>query len=244
MTDHPPKPRLTLRVGITGHRPNKLSKADLPRIERQLREAFAAIDAAVARAYEVNKAVYSGELGSNAKPYRLHLISGFAEGVDQIAVAACPADWTVEAILPFPKDEYLKDFEQSAAGDGRDVRDEFLASLARASVVTELPTPQQRDHGYVQCGKFLLRQIDILIAVWDGAPPKAGGTGAVAQEAREGGIPVVWIATKGDHPLALIESFRDDKPVRATEEWSERTLQKTLSPILERRAHERRAHER
>ena len=24
MTDHPPKPRLTLRVGVTGHRPNKM----------------------------------------------------------------------------------------------------------------------------------------------------------------------------------------------------------------------------
>ena len=81
------------------------------------------------------------------KPYRIRLISGFAEGADQIAIAACPADWTVEAILPFPKDEYLKDFEQSAAGDGRDVRGELLASLARAAVVTELPTPHGAQPG-------------------------------------------------------------------------------------------------
>ena len=59
MTDHPPKPRLTLRVGITGHRPNKLSNADLPRIERQLRDTFATIEAAVAKAYEGNKEVYA-----------------------------------------------------------------------------------------------------------------------------------------------------------------------------------------
>ena len=145
MTDHPPKPRLTLRVGITGHRPNKLPKADLPRIERQLRDAFAAIEAAVAKAYDANKAVYASvpaaDPPATTKPYRIRLISGFAEGADQIAVAACPADWIVEAILPFPKDEYLKDFEKSAAGDGRDVRDDLLKSLARASVVTELPTP-------------------------------------------------------------------------------------------------------
>ena len=61
MTDHPPKPRLTLRVGITGHRPNKLPNADLPRIERQLRDTFAAIEAAVAKAYDANKAVYASE---------------------------------------------------------------------------------------------------------------------------------------------------------------------------------------
>ena len=138
MTDHPPKPRLTLRVGITGHRPNKLSNADLPRIERQLRDTFATIEAAVAKAYEANKEVYASGPADAAKPYRIRLVSGFAEGADQMAVAACPADWTVEAVLPFPKDEYLKDFAQSAAGDGRDVRREFETSLKRAAVVTEV----------------------------------------------------------------------------------------------------------
>jgi len=236
MTDPPPKPRLTLRVGITGHRPNKLPKADLPRIERQLRDTFAAIEAAVAKAYDANKAVYESappaDQPPTTKPYRIRLISGFAEGADQMAVAVCPADWIVEAILPFPRDEYLKDFEKSAAGDSRDVRDELLASLARASVVTELPTPPERNQGYVLCGNVLLRQSDVLIAVWDGKQPKPGGTGAVAREARDGGIPVLWIATGGDHPIALIESFRDDKPVRAAEEWNERTLQATLDSIL------------
>jgi hypothetical protein len=230
MTDHPLKPRLTLRVGITGHRPNKLPKAELPRIERQLREAFAAIETAVAKAYDANKAVYAGAASADAKPYRIRLISGFAEGADQMAVAACPADWTVEAILPFPKDEYLKDFEQSAIGDGRDVRGEFIASLARAAVVTELPTPQERNQGYVLCGNFLLRQIDVLIAVWDGEAPKPGGTGALAQEACGGCIPVLWLATDGDHPLALVQSFNDGKPVRAG--WSGQALQATLDPIL------------
>lgn len=230
MTDHPPKPRLTLRVGITGHRPNKLPKSDLPRIERQLREAFAAIETAAAKAYAANKAVYAEAPSAGAKPYRLRLISGFAEGADQMAVAACPADWTVEAILPFPKDEYLKDFVQSATGDGRDVRGELIASLARAAVVTELPTPPERNHGYVLCGNFLLRQIDVLVAVWDGAAPKPGGTGALAQEACDGGIPVVWLATGGEHPVALVPSFDDCNPVRAA--WSAESLQATLDPIL------------
>ena len=104
MTDHPPKPRLTLRVGVTGHRPNKLPKADLPRIERQLRDVCAAIETAVANAYDANKAVYAAA-PAGAKPYAVRLISGFAEGADQMATASCPPDWTVEAVLPFPKDE-------------------------------------------------------------------------------------------------------------------------------------------
>ena len=158
MTDHPPKPRLTLRVGITGHRPNKLPNADLPRIERQLRDTFATIEAAVAKAYEANKAVYADAPADAAgtKPYRIRLISGFAEGADQMAVVACPADWTVEAVLPFPKDEYLKDFAQSAAGDGRDVRHEFETSLKRAAVVTEVPTPRS---GLARPGLRRLRRL-------------------------------------------------------------------------------------
>ncbi len=32
---------------------------------------------------------------------------------------------------------------------------------------------------------------------------------------------MVWVATGGDHPVALIESFDDGKPVRAKEAWSE-----------------------
>jgi hypothetical protein len=238
MTDHPPKPRLTLRVGITGHRPNKLLQADIPRIERQLRDAFVAIETAVAKAYDDNKAYYAGapayDPPGSAKPYRIRLLSGFAEGADQLATSVCPTDWTIEAILPFPKDEYLKDFAESAAGDGRDIRDEFLAQLARATVVTELPKPQSgpRDQGYVLCGGFLLRQIDLLVAVWDGEAPKPGGTGAIVREALDGGIPVVWLATGGDHPIALIDSFKNDLPVRASDPWGERSLEAQLAPIV------------
>jgi hypothetical protein len=238
MTDHPPKPRLTLRVGVTGHRPNKLAKSDIPRIEKQLRDTFTTIEAVVVQIYDDNKAVYAGGAVDgappSAKPYRIRMISGFAEGADQLATAACPTDWIVEAILPFPKDEYLNDFAQSAAGDGRDVRDEFLTHLTRAAVVTELPMPRTgpRDQGYVLCGSFLLRQVDLLIAVWDGEEPKPGGTGALAREALDAGIPVIWLTTSGDHPVALIDSFKNDKPVRAIDPWGERTLSTRLDPIL------------
>lgn len=219
MNDRPQPPQLTLRIGITGHRPNKLLPSDLPRIEQQLRTVFAAIEAAVAAA-------------SNAKPYRIHLVSGFAEGADQLATAICPADWTVEAILPFPRDEYLKDFERSAL-DGRDVRSEFLTSLARAAVVTELPTlTGPRDRAYLLCGRFMLQQIDLLIAVWDGEAPRPGGTGEIVKDAVEGGTPVVWLATGTDHPVAFIKAFADDRPVRANEPWSKQSLQTVLDPIL------------
>lgn len=194
----------TLRIGITGHRPNKLMRAAMPRVDRQLRAVFAAIDKAAAR----------GQRG-------VVLVSSFAEGADQMAVAAAPAHWVVEAILPFPKAEYLKDFAQSAAGDGRDVRGAFLSCLARASAVRELPAvPGPRHIAYLEAGRAMLAQSELVVGVWDGSPPKPGGTGQVVQEASARGIPVVWIASDADRDPVLIERFEGDKPLPSTKPWT------------------------
>jgi hypothetical protein len=225
---HPPKPRLTLRVGITGHRPNKLDGAAAAQVARQLPGVFAAIERAAAQVR-----LTDGDVYSDAAPL-LRLISGFAEGADQIAVAACPATWHVEAILPFPKDEYLKDFA-SSAGDGRDVSDPFLASLSRASAVTELPIPASgnRDHGYAAAGGYMLRQIDVLIAAWDGRPPQPGGTGAIAREAFAGGIPVVWLAVGEARPPRLITEFdHQGTPIAADADCTAGSLTQVLSALV------------
>ena len=58
---HPPRPRLTLRVGITGHRPNKLDTTAAERIKRQLVHVYAAIDRAAAELLRANAGVYAEE---------------------------------------------------------------------------------------------------------------------------------------------------------------------------------------
>jgi hypothetical protein len=228
MHPHPPKPRLTLRVGITGHRPNKLDERAVRRVAPQFTDIFGAIDRAAADILRENASVYAETAPA------IRLISGFAEGADQMAVAACPKDWRIEAILPFPKDEYLKDFEKSAGGGG-DVRGEFEASLAKAAVVTELPFPHsgQRNLGYVDAGGYLLRQIDLLVAVWDGLPPNPGGTGALAKEAVEGSIPVVWLSTRDDRAPRMIKDFKDGDPVMSDADCTKDTLTAELMPIFE-----------
>jgi hypothetical protein len=226
MTPNASKPRMMLSVGITGHRPNKMPRHIIPRIERHLREVMAAIDTIAAKHYRDHRDLYAeGPAGGTPRtdrPYRIRLISGFAEGADQLAVAACPADWIVEAILPFPKDEYLKDFATSAASDGRDVRNELLASLRRASAVTELTAPpgRPRHEAYAAAGRAMLDAIDILIAVWDGEEPEPGGTGTTAKEGYDGGIPVVWLSTRNDLDPVLIERFADGRPIAAATPWA------------------------
>src|SRR5262249_16124683 len=214
-SSHPPKPRLTMRVGITGHRPNKLTGAMIARVQKQLPEIFAAIERTAASILTGSAPVYANE------PADFRMISGFAEGADQIAVAACPPGWRIEAILPFPRQEYLKDFASSAAGDGRDVRDEFLKSLAKASTVPEIEDvpPDSRDQGYAKAGSFMLRQIDVLVAVWDGKPPKPAGTGSIARGAAAAGIPVIWLSTHAEGTTRLITQLppRRGPPGNASE---------------------------
>ena len=115
------------------------------------------------------------------------------------------------------------------------MRDEFLKSLAEAAVVTELPYPHSgnRDQGYADSGGYMLRQIDVLIAVWDGKPPKIGGTGAIAREAFTGGIPVVWLSTVEDAPPRLITRFSDDgAPTASSADCTKSELQAALIPIF------------
>ena len=231
ITNYPPKPRFTLRaLALRAIGRTKLIGRAINTIEKQLVYIFNAIEETGNELWKANANVYANE------PPRFRLLSSFAEGVDQLAVSACPPGWVVEAILPFPKDEYLKDFRQSASGDNRDVRNEFLEALQKASSVMQLPfrSPDEKDRGYRDAGSYLLRQIDLLIAVWDGMPPDPGGTGALAKEAHQGGVPVIWLSTMGNNPTPrLITEFDEhDIPIAPNADCTEGPLKSALRPIF------------
>jgi len=201
---HPPKPQLTLRVGVVGHRPDKLIAATNAQIEQQLMKVFAAIDAAANDLLVASDGCYSNE------PPLVRLVSGFAEGADRLAISACPANWEIQAILPFPRDSYTETLITHGTNAAH-IRESFDAALKKAKTVTELSLQldQAKDaghddgekrrlqRGYADAGSYFLRQIDVLIAIWDGKPPGVAGTGAIARHAFDGGIPVIWI--KADH---------------------------------------------
>jgi hypothetical protein len=223
---HPPQPRLTVRVGVVGHRPNKLVAPSIEQIELQLKKVFAAIDTAA------RELLASGDCCFAVQAPRVRLVSGFAEGADRLAVGACPAGWEIEAILPFPKDAYMQSLITRDA-NAVNTRESFDAALKKAKTVTELSLPQDGSQeaedvggkirhmqkGYANAGSYFLRQIDVLIAIWDGKPPRVAGTGAIARHAFDGGIPVVWIktddetnhATKGEHSARNTRARSIDK---------------------------------
>ncbi|MDU1493728.1 MULTISPECIES: hypothetical protein [Bradyrhizobium] len=217
--EYPPMPGLTLRVGITGHRPKpeRLPPQSISFVTNRLKEVFDAVDRALSDLIEKYQDYYEGVP-------KVRLVSGLAEGADQLAVAAMPAAWALDAILPLPRDHYVKDFETPLLGDGDSAVKTFTNLVDRAETVLELPTESvgvrgggdeaaeplglAREAAYVRLGGFLLRQIDILVAVWDDkADEGRGGTGDVVRAAVAAGIPTVWINPLHGSPARIIEGF-------------------------------------
>lgn len=179
--DRPPRARLTLRVGVTGHRAGALADVD--------RGALAGAVAAVLEA--LRGAVEEGE-GDGPSP-RVRLVSPLAEGADRIAAhAALARGIDLQCPLPFSREEYERDF------DGEASVAEFRALLARASAVLELDGDRATDAGrldaYHEVGRATLDHADILLAVWDGGHnPKEGSVEGVVREAGRRVLPTVWV---------------------------------------------------
>ena len=259
---HPPKPHLTLRVGVSGHRPkpNKFPEPQFPRVKRQLAEVFAKVDEALDElkdqfAIDPNdksKGYFYSTDANNAVPHTVRLVSGLAEGADQMAVEARPRDWELDAIYPFPLASYQIDFLHSAKDGQSDVTESFNTARAKAATVTELPDDLRvaregltaerdgqtywdiRNQGYVRLGKFLLGQIDVLVAVWDGLREDGpGGTAEVVRGALNAGIPVVWISTIDDSVPRMVMDVDDKaRPMAPNASALEGSLKTAISTIV------------
>jgi hypothetical protein len=178
-----------LRIGITGHRaPPKLPEQSEAPLRNQIDRLFA---------------TFIATMGKGGKDFII--VSSLAEGSDRIvSEAGLAAGFRLEAVLPFNRSEYMRDFETEAS------RREFEQLLARASDVFELDGASgERPRAYEAAGLFMLANIDLLIAIWDGQPAAGiGGTEEIVNRAIADGSMVVWI--EPIHPHAIKVSSPTD----------------------------------
>jgi hypothetical protein len=194
---HPPRPRRLLRIGVTGHRMNRIAEADRGGVAGQIDAVFASLESALGALPDPGGDVYDGDPA-------LRLVTALAEGADRMAAqAALARKHEIQVVLPLDRDEYVKDFadpESSAA---------FRDLLSRATAVYEVTEfdgeAGAREKAYETAGLLTLRQSDILLAVWDGAPAHGrGGTADIVAQAVRSGIPVVWVDPDGRHKPRLL----------------------------------------
>ncbi|HMN73575.1 MAG TPA: hypothetical protein PKA55_17070 [Rhodoblastus sp.] len=214
----PRPPPLFLRVAITGHREARRLNEGAAR--RGLAQAFDACAGVLETARRTSAGAFARDEAE------LVLISALAEGADQIAVdvfrsRAVPAGVIahVEAVIPFPVEGYATTMTTEAARDA--LRD--MAATARACIILADGSPDPakeedplelhwRNQRYAIVGDILIRQADVLVAVWDGTPSTAtGGTASVILGAMRERLPVLWAhATTGEVRLLTPDGVHGD----------------------------------
>jgi len=146
-------------VGVTGHR--DLLENDLPMIRGKVSAALESLE----------------RLTRNSPRM---LLSALAEGADQlVAEAALERGWQVVAVLPMPLDDFMADFATDAA------KRQFRGLLERCVDVQALdPSPRldhdisnHRDQQYREQGTVVVRQAQVMLALWDGQDPGCGSVG-------------------------------------------------------------------
>ena len=99
--DHPPRPKLVFRVGVTGRRFAHHSITSTPALEARVHEVIGQVKAAVEVQAKTFAEFYSPE------PPVLRVVSSLAEGADQlVARIALEAGFELQCALPFPEAAY------------------------------------------------------------------------------------------------------------------------------------------
>ena len=178
------RPRAMLSVGITGHRDLQADPNTSP-IVTTLNTLFANLSQVLRDAARHELSFFS-----NAEPV-LRTVCMAAEGADLLgAQAAQAAGSAIVCVLPFPLDEYQRDFSSPVAATA-------LRSLLE-SADAHFILPGERTEGarsYERANEIILANIDVLVAIWDGKRASGrAGTGDVVQSAIFRRIPVIVIA--------------------------------------------------
>jgi hypothetical protein len=190
-SDQAERPNLSLRVGISGQR--NLSADQRAFIGRQLHDVLMVIGEVMQR-LAVDETVRSTYAHTDDQPpqARCRMISPLALGADRLAArAALDLGYSLFVPMPFAKEEYERDFDTP-----EDLADfqELYARATEGSLALDGAHGDMGNGSYEAVGRLVVRQSDILIAVWDGRPAKGrGGTAEIIRFAAAARIPVIWI---------------------------------------------------
>ena len=188
----PPFPVSALRIGVTGHRPNRLPQPSAELLARQVRRVLESLAGAAQQARSKEEA-----------PVILRLLSSLAEGTDRIvARIAMELGFELEVPLPMEQAKYEEDFHE------RSSKEEFRALLAKAKTIYVLEVATaDRSLAYLTAGEILLNQSDFLLAVWDGGPGAGlGGTADIVQRALAQDVPLIRIDAQRSHRISFNDS--------------------------------------
>lgn len=145
-------------VGVIGHR--QLREEEIPRLQQEFDSHIKSLLASL-------------------KLTKIIVLTGNAEGADQIPQASRYREFfSICAVLPFAKEEYVKDFPSQ---NQRVAFDETLNQCDYIVITPNAPTEEilttARDKAYQECARWISDNSNLLISFWDGREPRGiGGT--------------------------------------------------------------------
>jgi hypothetical protein len=179
-----------LRLGVVGHRPDKLEGA--PELSARLGELLPDLQAAAA-----------------ALGHAMELWTSTAAGTDLLAVRAAASTLIAIHLVIAGK---LPVARAEVAAEGPAWPEHFDAAINLAASVEEVDGAGDRRYAMV-AGRILARS-DLLLAVWDGAPGRGeGGTAKSVETALSRGLPVLWLDSRKSGGMRLMSSGQVKDPV-------------------------------
>ena len=215
----PPALPLALTVGVTGHRLAALDPERRPALTAEIGAILGLVEQALLRF----QARVAGTGTFAPGPPRITLASPLADGADQIAAgAALQRGWRLQAVLPFERSEYARDFAHE------DPALTFDNLVEAATCVLELPGDRgDEPAAYLLAGRAVVAQSDLMIALWDGEPPRGrGGTAEIVEQAVGAGVPVIHVPVQSGRTTDILWTAFDPRVM--TRSGHERAIRRPL----------------
>lgn len=160
------KEKIPVVIGVTGHR--NIVDEDKPAIKERVKESLKEI-----------QALCKGKGGQQDTP--VIMLNGFAEGADMLcAEAAFELGIDVYALLPCPKERYIDSFDNEV---DKNKLYPYLERTKRQIIAPDVEKNREwlkkngdisdDSYEYRQLGIYMAEHSHILIALWDGNPPKS-----------------------------------------------------------------------
>ena len=180
-----------LKISVTGHR-------SIFKSGTQLVNSICRVLKRISRTYEKSE---------------ISLYSALAEGSDQLVAKSAleNKNFRLQVPLPMAIEDYLETFNSEKAIKN------FKELLSRAGSIEILPATENPQAAFEALGVYLVKQADILLAVWNGEfNHKKGGTSEVIRAALIAKKLVYWIYCKNEKP-GEINSLEGIKQIGAIE---------------------------
>ncbi len=221
-TAHNVRPRLTVNIGITGHR--HLAPKLETKLRKNVSDFLQTIKKEVQNMLDENSLSLVRELYS-PEPPRYVLLSSLSYGADSlVAEEALKLGYELHVPLPFAQAEYEKDFDTP---ERLSTFRKLLEEAKKGRVFEISAANPVRGRAYEDAARVLLNHSDVLLALWDGSNTEyVSGTAAAIRQAAKQHIPVIHIHSDGVTPSCIITNG-----IRRTD-WREELRKHLVSLLL------------